>query len=69
MLETLRRLVDEAKLEAARFDTDLVDGATAKLAVALTAEGERVFAAIKTLAMARVDVTGAWAAGADRSAE
>src|SRR5438067_12229177 len=69
MIVELEQVVAEAKQLAARFDADALDGPSAKRAVGLAVELERFAVALKTLAMRRVDLTGAWSAGADRSAE
>jgi hypothetical protein len=68
-LGELERLREEASLLALSFDADVLDGNQAKRAVAAADALERYAVAMKTLAMRRVDVTGAWSLGGDRSAE
>ncbi len=69
MLGGLVQLRNDARTLAAAFDADALDGNAAKRAVACAAELERLAVAVKTLAMRRVDVTGAWSTGGERSAE
>src|SRR5882724_6099757 len=69
MFDTFEGLRDTLKSAVGDFDPATFDGAQAKRLVALFAEIKNLAAAGETLAMGRVNETGAWAAGADRSSE
>ncbi|MGZ4677625.1 MAG: DUF222 domain-containing protein [Acidimicrobiia bacterium] len=60
MLEDLREIVWSARALLARLDVDALTGPEARTAVEAFAELERVAGAGKTLAVGRLDHTGAW---------
>lgn len=60
MLCEMQTLRESLKASVAALDTDVIDGSLAKQLVATFAEIERVAAAGKTLAMRRVESSGAW---------
>ena len=68
-LGELERLRGEAQALTLVFDADVFDANQAKRAVVAADALERYAVAMKVLAMRRVDVTGAWSLGGDRSAE
>ncbi len=69
MLSELHCLTATLKTSVTALDMDCIDGSVAKKLVATFAEIERVAAAGKTLAMARVESTGVWStSGATSSA-
>jgi hypothetical protein len=69
MVDRLAQLVADAEALAREFDASALDGRDAKLAVGLVVKAQRYFESMKTAATARVDATGAWVTGGDRSAE
>ena len=70
MLTTIEALRDELKSWVAALDVACIDGRQAARVVSVCAEVERVAAAAKLLATARVESTGVWAnTGAKSSAD
>src|SRR6059058_5170180 len=63
MIADVEAVVRSAQQLAATFDADALDGLSAKVIVDLAVRLERYAAAIKTLAVRRVDVTGTWVTG------
>lgn len=61
MLTEIETLRDELKSWVAALDVRCIDGRQAVRVVAVSAEIERVAAAAKKLATARVEATGVWA--------
>lgn len=59
--------IDELKAWVDGFEPGTLDGEQAVALVAVAAEGERLFAAVKLKAMGRVAATGAWQVGGARS--
>ena len=69
MIDRLAQLVADAEALARDFDAHGLDGRDAKVAVSLAVRAERYFESMKSSATARVNATGAWVTGGDRSAE
>lgn len=69
MLSEVREAVGALRELISGFEPDCLDGEVARALVEATAEGERLFGAVKTLAARRVAVTRSWAhAGSFRDA-
>ncbi len=69
MLEVLERTVAVARRLVSKFDPARLSGPQARSAVELFASLEKLAAAGKLLAAARLDATGAWADGGHRDVE